>query len=116
MSVIISITRGLIPLGLLLAIAAGYGVASFFDDSGKDQVTIEGKITEVMEICPPRLSVKTKDGVFKVQVLDETKVFEKGKQADFGKLCVNQLIRVTGTRQADSKEKMVNAQKIEIVK
>jgi len=111
---LITAVRYLSPFGLLLVALVGRGVAAPPAEKDKDRVTIEGKITEVMEIYPPRLNVETKDGRYKVQLSEETKVTANGKPVDFGKLRPNQMIHIKGTRPADSKDALLSASEIEI--
>lgn len=115
MQMITSITCMMITLGLLLATFGGGAAAPPPEDEDKDRMTVEGKITDVMEIYPPRLNVKAKAGSYKVQLLEEAKVTWRGKQVDFGKLRPEQQIRAKGKRPANTKGIDLNALEIEIL-
>jgi len=94
---------------------AALGVADASPPGDKDKLTFEGKIVNVMEVYPPRLSVEAKGGHYTVQILENTKVTEGNKRIDFGKLRTNQRVRVKGVRPADAGKLQINASEVEII-
>jgi hypothetical protein len=74
---------------------------------------IEGKITLVMETFPLQLMVETKKGVYAVGLLPETRITQKGKTVDAGKLTPNLSVKIQG-QLSNSNQLAMNAQVIEI--
>ncbi|MEB3178448.1 MAG: hypothetical protein VKL59_05315 [Nostocaceae cyanobacterium] len=86
------------------------------EPSGKDTskaISIEGKISQVMESFPLQLMVETKNGRYYVALLPETKITQQGKTVDASKLNPGLTVKIQG-QYSGANQLAMTAQVIEI--
>lgn len=64
--------------------------------NAKQTVSIEGKISQVMETSPLQLMVETKQGSYYVALVSETKISQQGTIADSSNLNLGQTVKIQG--------------------
>ena len=65
-----------------------------------EAISIEGKISQVMESFPLQLMVETKNGRYYVALLPETKITQQGKTVDTSKLNPGLTVKIEGRSSA----------------
>lgn len=109
-------TIAALPCGLIwLATLLLPHLAASETGPGDDKVTVEGRVTAVMEIDPPRLNVEVKSKRYTIRLTDETKVSKKGKAVKFGDLKENQKVEVIGVCPDSDSPLQLKAEKIKIL-
>lgn len=76
-------------------------------------ISIEGKISQVMESFPLQLMVETQDGRYYVALLPETKIAQQGKTVDASNLNPGLTVKIQGLSSAAGRLAMT-AQAVEI--
>ncbi len=66
----------------------------------REAMSIEGKISQVMESFPLQLMVETKNGRYYVALLPETKITQQGKTVDTSKLNPGLTVKIQGLSSA----------------
>ena len=76
-------------------------------------ISIEGKITQVMESFPLQLMVETQDGRYCVALQPQTKIVQQGKTSDASNLHLDLTVTIKGLSSAANRSAMT-AQAVEI--
>jgi hypothetical protein len=79
----------------------------------REAISIEGKISQVMESSPLQLMVETKNGRYYVALLPETKITQQGKTVDASKLNPGLTVKIQG-QSSGANQLAMTAQVIEI--